>query len=327
MNPGALRERLAAHGWAVIELDELAQVRLATPWLLVDTLLGEPPVMLEVQPIRAIAHARSFAASQAAAPLHTDAQLWHARPPELQLTACLHASSQGGASLLVDTWAVLARLQRDEPDLARAAFEHARRIAFVFGDVLGATATMRGGRACVVLGPHAPADDVVGRGFARAIAAAPCERVMLRPGQALLLDNHRVVHGREAFDDPRRTLVRVLAWLDRPLGAAPPWQPIAERVAARVRERLAEAPAHVRRACGVEVDPPLRVEDRLVIAMLAGAPPGALARRHGIDEPALYRLRARWLADAARVDAAHELEPMADGSSIDAVLARLNAAS
>lgn len=319
MSPDALRERLATQGWAVIELDELAQVRLATPWLLVDTLLGEPPMLLEVQPIRAIAHARSFAASQDAAPLHTDAQLWHARPPELQLTACMHASTSGGTSLLVDTWAVLDRLHRDDPPLARALLEHARRIPFVFGDVLGATAAMRGGRPCVVLGPHVPAGDAIGEAFARAIATAPCARVLLRPGQALLLDNHRVVHGREAFDDPRRTLVRVLAWLDRPLGSPPPWQPHAERVAARVQARLAQAPADVRRACGVPVDPPLTRDDRLVLAMLAGAPPGALARRHGIDEPGLYRLRARWLARAPSP------APAAATMAVEAVLAQLNA--
>ncbi|MBX7079105.1 MAG: TauD/TfdA family dioxygenase [Nannocystaceae bacterium] len=289
----AVRESLARDGFTVVALGELAAVRLAQPWLLVDAVLGEAPLLVEVQPIRPVAGARSFAASSAPAPWHTDSPLWRGRPPELQLTVCLRPARDGGASLLLDAWQWLASLQRDEPALARQLLTRPRVMPFVFGDVLGPTAALRGGRPCVTHTPRPRPDDTIAVAIAAALEHAPRQRVVLREGEALLLDNHRMLHGREGFADPDRVLARVLAWLERPLGAAPPWTDTAAAIAGHTDAVLTSSPPALRRAFGLEDAPPLELEQRIVLAMLGGAPPGVLAQRFAVPEPALYRMRDR----------------------------------
>ena len=70
-------------------------------------------------------------------------------------------------------------------------------------------------------------------------------------GETLVVDNHRMLHGRNAFEGDVRDLVRVLAWLP----------PVA-------RSRL-----------------------DAVLELLTGAAPAVVARREGISEAELYRWR------------------------------------
>ncbi|MFO0631716.1 MAG: hypothetical protein U0168_02565 [Nannocystaceae bacterium] len=316
-----LRETLARDGFAIVELGELAAVRLAQPWLLVDALLGEPPLVVEVQPIRPVAGARSFAASSAPAPLHSDSQLWRGRPPELQLTVCLRPADDGGASLLLDAWQWLAQLQRDAPALALQLLTRPRVMPFVFGDVLGATAALRGERPCFTLTPQPRADDAVAAALGAALEHAPRRRVVLGPGQALVLDNHRMLHGREGFSDPRRVLARVLAWLEQPLSPAPAWSPAAAEVADRTRRALAAASPSLQRGFGIDTAPPLGREQRIVLAMLGGAPPGVLALRFGVPEPALYQLRDRGIELGAAAAPPAPAEIAAAFRMLDAAIA------
>ncbi len=48
--------------------------------------------------------------------------------------------------------------------------------------------------------------------FTEALASAEPARVRLTPGDVLLLDNHRTLHGRAPFADTRRLLFRVRLW-------------------------------------------------------------------------------------------------------------------
>lgn len=297
----ALRRRLATDGWALVDLGERATARLVQPWLLVDGLLGVGPQLTEVQPIRPVASARSFAASMGPAPLHTDSQQWRGRPAELQLTACLHAADDGGDSLLVDGFAVAAGLGREDPDLLDALLHRHRHLPFVFGDVFGPTLARRSDRYVVTHTPHPIASDPVGPALARALSGAAVQRVRIEPHQALLVDNHRMLHGRDAFTDPRRELLRTLAWLPEPLGPRPPWGDAADAVWRALDARLAGAPVEVRRAFGLP-EPGLGLLEGAVLAMLSGAPPGALARRLGVDEATLYRRRDGLLAAPAVAD-------------------------
>ncbi len=50
----------------------------------------------------------------------------------------------------------------------------------------------------------------------RASLRAP--RFVLGPGEAICLDNYRMLHGRTGFDDLERTLWRIWAWTDESLG-------------------------------------------------------------------------------------------------------------
>jgi gamma-butyrobetaine dioxygenase len=294
-----LLARLQQHGWAVIELGPRLHERLARPWSLVDGLLGMPPLLLEVQPIRAVVGGRSFASSQVDAPLHSDSQQWRARPPELQLTACLRAAASGGESLLLDGHALLETVADDDPELHAALLRVPRCMPFVFGDVYGPTAALRGGRFVLTHTPRPLDDDPIAARLAAALARMSPEVVSLRAGEALVVDNHRVLHGRIAFDDPRRELLRLLAWLDAPLGPLPSWAAIARETHAQLEQRLRCENADVRRSFGIEDRGALDLRARAVTAMLAGAPPGLLAQRLAVPEPELYRWRDAQLGGAA----------------------------
>jgi hypothetical protein len=116
--------------------------------------------------------------------------------------------------------------------------------------------------------------------FHAAIARAPREAIPLRDGDVLVASNHRMAHGRTAFDASEgRELLRLLVWLERPL-AAPP--------------------ALVRRAHEIaNVSPDALVRMRAVAALLRGVPPAKIARELGITEAQLYALRDRALGALA----------------------------
>lgn len=292
-----INAQLLARGWTVVALGDALRDRLLHPWSLVESLLGVPAVLLEVQPIRAVPGGRSFASSMVDTPLHTDSQQWRARPPELQLTACLRAAEQDGESLLLDGHALLAAVAREDPALYDALLRVPRCMPFVFGDVLGPTAALRGGRCVVTHTPRPRDDDAIAPRLAAAISRSTPEVVRLNAGDVLLLDNHRVLHGRRGFDDPRRELLRVLAWLDAPLGPTPQWAGIASEVAHATARELRDESPQVRRSFGLEDRGEPDLPTRAVAAMMAGAPPGMLSARFGVPEPQLYLWR-----DAAAVD-------------------------
>jgi len=226
-----------------------------------------------------VAGGRSFASNRAATPLHSDSQLHRGVPPHAQLMFCARAAREGGESLLLDTHALLHRIEARAPDLFRALFEVRRRIPFVFGDVEGPTVSLRGGGLVFTHSPQPP-NDPIGRRLARELAGVEPLSIRVSDGELLVVDNHRMLHGRRPFDDPARRFARLLVW--RRQGFAR--QPALEALA-RV-ERPAEPPAPSR----------VTAAERAVVRdMLRGVPPGVLARRHGVPEPELYVWRDRVL--------------------------------
>lgn len=301
----SLLARLASDGWALVDLGERASARLVQPWLLIDGLLGVGPLLTEVQPLRPVPHARSFAASTGVAPLHTDSQQWRGRPPDLQLTTCLRPATDGGESLLVDGFAIAERVRAESPAVYDALLRRPRCMPFVFGSVFGPTLARRADRYVITHTPRPIVGDAIAAAVETLLRDHPPTVVRIEQGQALLVDNHRMLHGRQAFADPDRELLRVLAWLERPLGARPAWADVADRVQVELDRALAEHGETVRRAFGLDASLPSPL-DAAVMAMLSGAPPGALARRLGVPEAALYRQRDTFRAsdDASDPEAA-----------------------
>jgi hypothetical protein len=292
---------IATHGFTIVELGDDALVQIAHPWRLVLALVGRAPQLTEVQPIaprggrdtsvtEPRAAARSFAASTGDAPLHTDSQLWCGRPPELQLTACLRPADAGGHSVLVDGHALADVVAARDPALLQAMLREPRRMPFVFGSVFGPTLARRDGRYVLTHTPRPmPGDEVAAR-LSSLLASVPHHVVELRRGQVLLVDNHRMLHGRTAFTDPTRALLRVLAWLPSSLGPRPAWADAADAEAQEVARTLGDASPEVRLAFGIAPPEPDPI-NLAVLAIAGGAPPGALAHRLGIAEAALYRRR------------------------------------
>jgi hypothetical protein len=294
--PSRLRAALAARGYARVVLGDVAREAALAPWPFVERLLGAAPRMVERQPIRAVPGGRSFASSQGYTPLHTDSQLFLGAPPDVQVMVCARAADSGGESLLFDGWALLDAVAREDPALHRALFDLPRRIPFVFGDVFGPTVALRGGALALTHSPMAlPADPV---------HAAVCARLRgpttlpVARGEVLVLDNRRMLHGRNAFDDTRREFVRLLAWMPAPLGAHPGHTARASQVA---RAAPSSDPA-VRARFGLAPMPDAEAARRMrvVTAMLQGVAPGALAAREGVAEAVLYQWRDAALSAAAQ---------------------------
>lgn len=315
---------LAARGYAVIRdaPPELSPSEAArAPWLFAERLLGAKSRMVERQPIKAVPGGRSFASSAGPAPLHTDSQLFAGAAPDVQVMVCARAADRGGEHLFIDGWALLDRVRDEDPDLYRLLFEAPRRIPFVFGDVFGPTVALRGGALTFTHAPRVLRDDAIAVRLARFVDASPVIELATRAGEILVADNHRMLHGRRAFEGQAREYVRLLVWSGVALGAPEVHRAYAARVASGAAARLASAPEAVRRRLGLT--PRAATEARLavVLEMLRGTPPGVLAAREGIPEPELYRMRDVALAAAEAALAATPL-PGDDEATLSAITAR-----
>ena len=130
---------------------------------------------------------------------------------------CVRQSSEGGYSLLKDTKPALDSLTESERDELRAL---AIRTHVVFPDDTGAYPVLRkdGDGADWIYftpwmtdGQSSPAF----RKFLQALEATPALTVRLYPGESLLIDNGRMLHGRSALGgDKDRLLIR--RWIASP---------------------------------------------------------------------------------------------------------------
>jgi gamma-butyrobetaine dioxygenase len=279
---GSVRGDLAQQGYVVLPAAAVGDGALADPWLLVERLVGERPLVLERQPIRKVDGGRSFASTSVMTPLHTDSQDFLGAPPAIQLMACRARASRGGQTLLLDTWELTRRIERDEPGLSAALFTIVREIPFYFGPVVGPTIARKGAALCFTASPMPPRDDI-GRALARFIDEAPVIELSIAAGETLLVDNHRMLHGRAAFDGAEREFMRILAWLERPIAVNERW-----RAHAQVSSVIAGA------------SPEAVTRFRVVMELLSGVPPAKLAAREGVSEETLYRWRTQALAAARR---------------------------
>ncbi len=270
MNAEETRAKLRERGWALLPEGSFDPSVVMDPWGFVESLVGERPRMLERQVIRAVPGGRSFASTRGFTPLHTDSQDFLGESPALQVMVCRRPAERGGESLLVDGYAMLEAMERDAPGLYRELFTVHRSIPFYFGTVEGATVVERRGRRVITVSPMAPTDPV-GTAFAECVARAKVIEVGVRRGEVLVVDNHRMLHGRRAFEGDEREFVRMLAWMETPVS-----RPIGEGVAkSRGEQRLG-----------------------VVLEMTTGVAPARLAAREGITEETLYKWRTRAMAAA-----------------------------
>jgi len=274
---------LDQHGFVLLQPDSaLLSHELAErdPWEAAARLVGEPVELVERQPIAPVPWGKSFASTSGQTPLHTDSQLFAGCPPDLQLMFCARPAERGGETTLLDGWALLDRMAQVDPELFRALTREERRIPFVFGEVVGPTLSLRRGRLVLTCSPMPLPQDPIAARLHPHLEATPVLRIRPAEGEVLVVNNHRMLHGRTAFEDPERKLTRLLVWLRTPLSS----------------------PEHLRSACAElalrELPEPGATRRRVVLEMLRGVPPGVLARRHGIDEATLYVWRDRALAAA-----------------------------
>jgi hypothetical protein len=302
--PARLRDELARRGFARVTMGEVAREAALAPWAFTERLLGVAPALVERQPIRPVVGGRSFASTRVFTPLHTDSQRYEGCSPAVQIMVCARAAERGGESVLVDGWAALDRIAARDPALLRALFETPRRIPFVFGDVYGPTVGLRGGMLTLHHSPMDTRDDPLAGALQAHLDRAPRVELAVKTGEVMVIDNLRVLHGRNAFDDGAREFVRLLVWTRAPLGRHPKYESMAAEAARALDAKLIGAPPEVRARFGLTAGPDddAAVERRLrvVIEMLGGAPPGMLAAREGVPEPELYAWREQAIRGARR---------------------------
>jgi gamma-butyrobetaine dioxygenase len=276
-----LTDHFRGHGYAVVpsigrDPDQ--------PWMFVHELAGRWPEMVERQSIRPTAAAKSFAGSAAFTPFHTDSQDFLGAPPGLQIMVCRRAAAIGGETRLLDGWALLDRLERTDSALYESLTRTPRLHRFYFGDVTRPTVAELGGHLTWTHSPM-PATDEIGVALARELERQPVIEVTVRAGETLLVDNHRMLHGRNAFSGTDRDFVRVLAWFARPLAEHP-------------AQRGEQGRSSLGRLT-------------VVLEMLVGVAPSRLAAREGVSEAVLYEWRNRALfAAKAALDAEEFVPPV-----------------
>ena len=177
--------------------------------------LGVNRVEAMEQPMRDGVGNEVFSSNSALFPLHTD-DSFSARPARYVLMHCWQADPAGGESFVAHVDEILAlcdsaMVQR----LHTTAYPTPSGQATVLGtDESGATTIRFNCRDMhsfaklrkVALSPQA-SDDLVGL---EAAAMQCLQRVQLQAGDCIAVDNHRVLHGRSAFDPRSRRLLKRL---------------------------------------------------------------------------------------------------------------------
>ena len=152
---------------------------------------------------------------------HVD-EPFRGQPPGLFLLHCLKASPVGGANVLVDGFMLAAALRTQDPEAFRTLCDvpvthhryregefHHRSEAPVFTlDSSGEVVAFRFAERSAA--PLTLAQELMQRVYAarRALLNLAYDpdyqiRINLAPGQVLFIDNHRLLHGREAFRGER----------------------------------------------------------------------------------------------------------------------------
>lgn len=195
----------------LVRVDGFGLLRGGGPAALAETLrsLGD---VLFVEEVKTANGSRALVTSTRALSPHTD----HHRARWI-VWICLQPAELGGDSLVIDGLAALARLTDEQRDaLTRVElFEHS-----VFaGDMERHAMLTRtpGARPRLYysywLAEEAmpPAEQAAFDAFTDAVRASEQHRSRLRPGDLLVVDNHRVLHGRTAIEAGSRHLTRY--WL------------------------------------------------------------------------------------------------------------------
>jgi len=149
---------------------------------------------------------------------HTDT-CWRQTLIGLLLMHCLKAHPQGGRSMLVDGFTVASRLRAESPE----AFELLSTVPIGFGAVVGEQDDWRAQGRVISVSADGVVEGIRYNGNSIDQLDLPGEliepmytalqrfesilydrdlwwRPLLAPGDLLVIDNHRVLHGREAFD-------------------------------------------------------------------------------------------------------------------------------
>ena len=174
--------------------------------------LAQLGLVIQTTEVTPRANAKAALATDKEMQLHTD----HPRARWINW-ACIRQSSEGGYSLIKDTKPALDSLTASERDELRVL---SIRTHVVFPDDTGAYPVLRNdgdGADWVYFTPWMTdgQSSPAFRKFIEALEATPTLTLRLFPGESLLIDNGRMLHGRSALGgDKDRLLIR--RWIASP---------------------------------------------------------------------------------------------------------------
>jgi hypothetical protein len=292
---------LRKSGVSWFRMPEAMDSVLRDPWTLARTLLGSAVSFLSRTRIKAVPGQTIYIEGSGNALFHTDQDtLDLGIPPYVQSWVCMEQAADGGNTVLLDTWPMLEEIETREPGLFCALFETPRRLSYPTGSFRLPAFSLQEGNLVCTHASRPAADDVAGRALHRWISKRPPLRLRLERGDVLLNHNHRVLHGRDAFSDVGRELIRTHYWLRSPMPAPERWLRYAAEVEAR-RKGLRESAAHAicdadaRWRLGVVLEELSLISfsaDRAQFANRAGINPGMARQwRQAVVKAALHALK------------------------------------
>jgi gamma-butyrobetaine dioxygenase len=231
--------------------DAVAGVVGADPAAVAARLLGRAPFKLRRRRLEVVPGARKgYENSQQQALFHIDQDPY--LPPQIQVLLCVRPADTGGESLFLDGWELARAIQRDAPALYRRLFETQRMIAFSNSRWFGPTISMRLGNVVLSHGAVAPPrEDQVGQQVSAIVNHAPPLALRMTEGDVIVANNHRLLHGRTAFTDPQRLLIRLMIWLEDALPADPELARETRAVHDRIAAQVHDQPEWIRHRLGM----------------------------------------------------------------------------
>lgn len=214
-------------------------------------LLGRAPFKLRGRRLEVLpGKHRGYENSQQTALFHIDQDPYI--PPQVQVLICARPADVGGDSLFLDGWELAREIKRGDPALYRQLFETARIIAFSKSRWFGPTISTRLGNVIVSHGAvPPPAQDRVGQQVLASVTRAAPLALRMTEGDVIVANNLRLLHGRTAFTDPHRLLIRLMIWLEDPLPADPELAREASAVQVRIAAQVRDQPEWIRHRLGV----------------------------------------------------------------------------
>ncbi|MBL0419453.1 TauD/TfdA family dioxygenase [Ramlibacter sp. AW1] len=217
-----------------------------------ERLFGQRPIRFQrmlIEPDLA-GNQRSLPKTKVAGDLHNDCA-HPGMPPHVQVMICERQARTGGASFVLDLWPVLERIEREDPSLFGGLFRVPRAMPSGHMTRYGTTwSYSRGDLVC--LHPSRVRTGRVGKGFQHFVDAAAPVAFRCAPGDFYVNNNHRCLHGREAFDDPSRRFVRLLYWFGKPMKAPLRFLESARDGSNSLAQQLSDRPSWVRQVFGAD---------------------------------------------------------------------------
>lgn len=255
-----VRRELAAQGWSRFHAPEMLALS-ERPSALAQQLFGWRPLRLhrqQITPDRENPVDRRYWRSKLEAKLHTDGPRFGI-PPSALFMFCEHPPAEGGDVELLDLWPLIEQIRVAEPDLFQQLFHAPRHTRFAEASHWGPTVSLRRGHLVALHPSYEEQGDETGARFRAWVTKAEPVRFRPRAGDVYVINNHRCLHGRLAFEDLTRVFTRVMFWFVEPFACPPAFREAAEAASRELGARLAEAPPWIRRRFGVDI-PPVRPE-------------------------------------------------------------------